>query len=102
MPVEEVLELHLKLAFAIEDLRTLLSVDDVLGAIWFTEKELRVDVRRRPAKRAVAPTAGHPPSPPRTAAAPDGGDPAFPIVSGPMAGNTGRRSAPAPSDCTPR
>ena len=50
MPVEEILELHPKLAFAIEDLRALLSVDNVLGAIWFTEKELRVDVRRRPSR----------------------------------------------------
>ncbi len=48
VPVENVIELHLKLAFAIEDLRALLSVDDVLGAIWFTEKEVRVDVRLDP------------------------------------------------------
>ena len=48
VPVEEIIELHLKLAFAIEDLRALLSVDDVLGAIWFTEKEVRVDVRLDP------------------------------------------------------
>jgi len=48
VPVEEILELHLKLAFAIEDLRALLHVDDVLGAIWFNEKEVRVDVRLDP------------------------------------------------------
>lgn len=48
VPVEDIIELHLKLAFAIEDLRALLSVDDVLGAIWFTEKAVRVDVRLDP------------------------------------------------------
>lgn len=49
VPVEDIIELHLKLAFAIEDLRALLSVDDVLGAIWFNEKEVRVDSGLDPA-----------------------------------------------------
>jgi len=48
VPFEKILELHLKLAFAIEDLRALLSVDDVLGAIWFTAKEVRVDAHLDP------------------------------------------------------
>lgn len=48
IPVEDILELHLELGFGIEDLRALLSVDDVLGAIWFTEKMVRVDVRLDP------------------------------------------------------
>lgn len=48
VPVDEIIELHLKLAFGIEDLRALLGVDDVLGAIWFTTKEIRVDMRLDP------------------------------------------------------
>ncbi|GJQ27838.1 MAG: hypothetical protein HBSAPP02_28700 [Phycisphaerae bacterium] len=48
VPVDEIIELYLKLTFAIEDLQALLHVDDVLGAIWFTTKEIRVDVRLDP------------------------------------------------------
>ena len=48
VPVEDIIELHLQLAFAIEDLQSLLRVPDVLGAIWFSEKEIRVDVRLDP------------------------------------------------------
>lgn len=48
VPVDDILELHLELAFGIEDLRALLGVDDVLGAIWFNEKEVRVDARLDP------------------------------------------------------
>lgn len=48
VPVEDIIELHLKLAFKIEDLQALLHVDDVLGAIWFKEKEIGVDVRLCP------------------------------------------------------
>ena len=48
VPVEDIIELHLRLAFEIADLRALLLVDDVLGAIWFTGKEVRVDVRLDP------------------------------------------------------
>lgn len=47
-PVEDIIELYLKLAFRIEDLQALLLVPDVLGAIWFKEKEIRVDVRLDP------------------------------------------------------
>ncbi len=49
VPIDEIIELYLKLTFAIEDLQALLHVDDVLGAIWFTTKEIRVDVRLDPA-----------------------------------------------------
>ncbi len=48
VPVEDIIEMHLKLAFKIEDLQALLHVDDVLGAIWFKEKEIGVDVRLCP------------------------------------------------------
>jgi len=48
VPVEDIIELHLKLAFGIEDLQALLRVPDVLGAIWFKEREIRVDVRLDP------------------------------------------------------
>jgi len=48
IPVDEIIELHLKLAFGIEDLQALLGVDDVLGAIWFNTKEIRVDIRLDP------------------------------------------------------
>lgn len=49
VPVDEIIEVYLKLAFAIEDLQALLHVDDVLGAIWFTERQVRVDSRLDPA-----------------------------------------------------
>lgn len=48
IPVEDIIELHLQLAFGIEDLQSLLKVPDVLGAIWFKEEEIRVDVRLDP------------------------------------------------------
>lgn len=48
VPVEDILELHLKLAFEIEDLAALFGTDGVLGAIWFNEKLVRVDVRLDP------------------------------------------------------
>ncbi len=48
VPVEDIIELHLKLAFGIEDLQALLHVPDVLGAIWFQERGIRVDTRLDP------------------------------------------------------
>lgn len=48
VPIEDIIELHLGLAFGIEDLRTLLNMDDVLGAIWFNEKAIRVDTTLDP------------------------------------------------------
>lgn len=48
IPVEDIIELHLSLSFVIEDLHELLHVDDVLGAIWFDEKRISVDVRLDP------------------------------------------------------
>lgn len=48
VPVENIIELYLKLGFGIEDLKALLNVPDVLGAIWFKEKEIKVDVHLDP------------------------------------------------------
>jgi Zn-dependent peptidase ImmA (M78 family) len=48
IPVEDILELHLQLQFAIEDLVALLGADDVLGAIWFNERAIRIDTRLDP------------------------------------------------------
>lgn len=48
VPVENIIELYLKLGFGIEDLKALLNVPDVLGAIWFKEKEIKVDIHLDP------------------------------------------------------
>lgn len=50
VPVEEILEFHLGLTFAIEDLSELLGASGVLGAIWFNEKTVRVDTRLDPSE----------------------------------------------------
>ncbi len=43
VPVEDILELHIGLTFAIEDLAALFGTQGVLGAIWFNEKLVRID-----------------------------------------------------------
>ena len=43
VPVEEIIEAHLGLAFDIEDLPRLLNVRDVLGATWFRSREVKID-----------------------------------------------------------
>ena len=43
VPVEEIIEAHLGLAFDIEDLPRLLSVPSVLGATWFRSREVKID-----------------------------------------------------------
>lgn len=43
VPIEDILELGLKLDFEIEDLRSALGHDDVLGAIWFGARLIKVD-----------------------------------------------------------
>jgi IrrE N-terminal-like domain len=53
IPVEDILELHLGLEFAIEDLAALLGVPDVLGAIWFDERYIRIDTRLDPSANPV-------------------------------------------------
>ena len=50
VPVEEILEFHLGLTFAIEDLSELLGARGVLGAIWFNERIVRVDTRLDPSE----------------------------------------------------
>ncbi len=48
VPIDDIIEFHLKLQFGIEDLQAILGVPDVLGAIWFDEKRVSVDVRLDP------------------------------------------------------
>lgn len=43
VPVDEIIELHLKLAFEFHNLQQLFQVGDVDGAIWFKEERLAVD-----------------------------------------------------------
>jgi hypothetical protein len=43
VPIEDILELHLELAFAIDDLQTALGHADVLGGIWFGERLIKID-----------------------------------------------------------
>jgi len=50
VPIEDILELHLGLTFAIEDLAALFGTDGVLGAIWFNEKLVRIDTRLEPSE----------------------------------------------------
>jgi Zn-dependent peptidase ImmA (M78 family) len=55
VPIDEIVELHLKLAFEIIDLRTLFGHGDIHGAIWINQKRIAVDARldptNHPAKR---------------------------------------------------
>jgi hypothetical protein len=43
IPIDEIIELHLKLTFEISDLQDLFHVADVHGAIWINERRLAVD-----------------------------------------------------------
>ena len=43
VPIEEVLEVQLKLTFEMDDLRAAFASPDVLGAIWFTDCLVKVD-----------------------------------------------------------
>jgi hypothetical protein len=43
VPVEDILEIHLQLAFELVDMKAIFGYGDVLGAIWMTEKTVRVD-----------------------------------------------------------
>ena len=38
VPIDEIIELHLKLEFGIRDLQRLFGFDDVHGAIWFRDR----------------------------------------------------------------
>jgi len=48
IPIDEIIELQLKLTFEICDLRKLFGVGDVHGAIWFQESRVAVDCRLDP------------------------------------------------------
>lgn len=48
VPVEELLEVHLRLTFEIAGLRELFAAGDVLGAIWMADRTVRVDARLDP------------------------------------------------------
>lgn len=41
--VEDILELHLELTFELVDMQAMFGYGDVLGAIWMTEKTVRID-----------------------------------------------------------
>jgi len=43
VPIEDILELHLNLAFSIADLQAELGHPDVLGGIWFGDRMIKVD-----------------------------------------------------------
>ena len=43
IPIEDIIELHLGLEFSISDLQRELGHPDVLGAIWFGSKKIKVD-----------------------------------------------------------
>jgi hypothetical protein len=48
IPIDEIIELQLKLKFEIRDLRQLFGVGDVYGAIWLQERRVAVDLRLDP------------------------------------------------------
>ena len=48
VPIGEILEVRLHLEFEIDDLRGRFKTDDVLGAIYFETRTVRVDTRREP------------------------------------------------------
>lgn len=50
IPLDELVEIHLKLPFEIEDLRARFGGHDVLGAIWFNEGTIRIDASLDPSK----------------------------------------------------
>ena len=43
VPIEAILEFHLELNFAVDDLQTALGHPDVLGGIWFGDRLIKVD-----------------------------------------------------------
>ncbi|MEM7517501.1 MAG: ImmA/IrrE family metallo-endopeptidase [Planctomycetota bacterium] len=52
VPIEDILELGLKLDFEIEDLRGALGHDDVLGAIWFGDRLIKIDQSLDPTRNS--------------------------------------------------
>lgn len=49
VPVEDILECHLKLIFEIDDLKKRFGMGDVLGGLWINENTVRVDTSLDPA-----------------------------------------------------
>lgn len=48
VPLDDIVELHLKLTYEIDDLRARFGSPDVLGAIWFNENIIRIDASLDP------------------------------------------------------
>lgn len=48
VPLDDIVELHLKLEYEIDDLRARFGSPDVLGAIWFNENIIRIDASLDP------------------------------------------------------
>ena len=59
IPIEGIIERHLKLDFGFADLRSLLGVDDVLGATWFDAGKVRIDSRLEGEEGRASFTMGH-------------------------------------------
>ena len=51
VPIDDILELHLELAFIVADLQTELGHRDVLGGIWFGDRMIKVDQSLDPSIR---------------------------------------------------
>jgi len=51
VPIDDILELHLELAFCLADLQTELGHPDVLGGIWFGDRMIKVDQSLDPSIR---------------------------------------------------
>lgn len=49
VPIDDIVERHLKLAIEIKDMRTLFAIGDVHGAIWMNDKIVGVDASLDPA-----------------------------------------------------
>lgn len=59
IPIENILENHLKLDFEVTDLKSVLGKDDVLGAAWFEKGKVAVDSSIEREEGRLAFTLGH-------------------------------------------
>jgi hypothetical protein len=64
IPVEEIIESHLQLDYGFDDLASLLSIPDVLGATWVGNRKIRIDQSLDPTEHPAIEgryrfTAGH-------------------------------------------
>ena len=50
VPIDEIVELYLALQLEFHDMRQLLGVDDVHGALWVNEQRIGIDQRLDPAE----------------------------------------------------